>query len=179
MRTFLFSIFMLFAPVSHAEFCNWGFAGPKVHRCNGENYYHGTAACNSGLFRDVFCHERFNQNGQACADDNSAETMACYNRMVAPRRTDPAPGNNEWCNWGFAGPQVITCNGQRFVFGTAACPSGMYSNIFCKEELSESGKACSDDNSDITIRCYNRFMQTRPATRSGNQLQSNPSGAVR
>jgi hypothetical protein len=98
---------------------------------------------------------------------------------VAERKANPASKNDEWCNWGFAGPQVITCNGQKFVYGSAFCPSGMYRNIFCKEELSENGKGCSEDNSDITTSCYNRFMQSRPAIRGGGQQYSNPSGAVR
>ena len=179
MKTFFLLILTLSPAASQAEFCNWGFAGPKIYRCNGENYYHGNAACNSGLYRDIFCNAKLYQNGQACSDDNSAETLECYSKMVAPRRTQPAPKNNEWCNWGFAGPQMITCSGQKFVYGTAACPSGIYSNIFCKEALIDSGKECSNDNSDITIRCYNQFMQSRPANRGGSQQQPNPSGALR
>ncbi len=180
MRFFLltFSIFFSTVAFAQSEFCNWGFAGPQVYRCNGETYYHGTAACNSGIYRDIFCHERFNQNGRACSDDNSRETIDCYNRLVAPLRPSSPRTEHEWCNWGFAGPQVVTCRGQRFVFGTAACRSGIYKNIFCKEEFSGSGQACADDNSEVTVECYDRFIQARPAIRS-NQQNPNPSRAVR
>jgi hypothetical protein len=143
------------------EFCNWGFAGPKVFRCDGKNYVYGTAACPSGIYRAAFCQEKNMDDGKACSNDNEPATIDCYNKMVAPRKPSPAPKTDEWCNWGFEGPKVITCDGQRYVYGTAACPSGLYRGIFCREELSQSGKDCSDDNSPATIQCYDKVVQVR------------------
>lgn len=174
-KNLFFILFVIFyASFSHAEFCNWGYAGPKIFRCNGENYYSGTAACNSGLYRNIFCHERFNQSGKECSDDNSPETMECYNRMTGAR-TEPAPRRDDegFCNWGYAGPKIVTCEGQRFCFGSAACRTQMYSNIFCKEDNCGSGKKCADDSDAVTVRCYNRFIQTLPG---GGGLQSPANG---
>ncbi len=160
---FLFFI-SLVSIYAHADFCNWGFVGPKRHKCNGETYYYGTAACSSGFYQNIFCHERFNQDGRACGDDNSPDTVECYNSMVKPGRVEPRQDEDEgFCNWGFAGPKVITCEGEKFCFGSAACRNGIYSNIFCNEQFCQSAKQCSHDNAAKTVRCYNRFIQTEPS----------------
>lgn len=170
----------LFSFSAYAEFCNWGYAGPKIHRCNGENYYYGIAACDSGIYQDIFCHERFNQNGRACAADNSPETMECYNRMVRPGRVEPRRDQDEgFCNWGWSGPQIVTCEGQRFCYGSAACRNGFYSNIFCKERYCQSGRQCADDNATVTVRCYNRFTQIQPPRRGVGAGQQEPKRGVR
>jgi hypothetical protein len=168
-----------FTQVVQADFCNWGFAGPKHYRCDGVNYVYGSAADGSGFYRSLFCRDSLSDDCRDCRDDNAPATIACYNKMVASKQSKKE--SNEFCNWGIAGPKVITCNGQKYVYGTAACPSGIYSNIFCKEAFSYSGKACSDDNSPETIQCYNRFMRPSPPIiyNYGSGDRSNPAGAAR
>lgn len=181
MSRILFVILISLTSLSaFAEFCNWGYVGPKIHKCNRETYYYGTAACDSGFYQNIYCHERFNQDGRACADDNSPETIECYNRMVKPGRVEPRQDESEgFCNWGFAGPKVVTCEGEKFCFGSAACRNGFYSNIFCKERFCQSGEQCADDNADVTVRCYNRFIQTQPSRRGVGAGQQEPARGVR
>jgi hypothetical protein len=81
MKTILISLLLLFVSQARAEFCDWGFVGPKIYRCDDQNYYYGTAACRTGFYSNIFCNSKYSQDGKACADDDSPETIKCYNRM--------------------------------------------------------------------------------------------------
>jgi hypothetical protein len=72
--TLMTLIFLLSTP-SFAEFCNWGFVGPKKIKCDGEVYISGTVICGSELYRDVFCHSSKSHSGKDCAEDNSQQTV--------------------------------------------------------------------------------------------------------
>jgi hypothetical protein len=171
---------LLFFNFSQAEFCNWGFVGPKIISCKGEKYYFGTAACDSGIYRNLFCHEKFNQSGKECSDDVLPETIRCYNQMTG-ERTDPISKNEEegFCNWGFAGPKIVTCSGQRFCFGSTVCQNQTYRNIFCKEDNCGSGKKCAEDSDEITKNCYEQFIQTIPVSSEDIKSPKNGVGGVR
>ena len=67
------------------------------------------------------------------------------------------PNLSEYCNWGFAPPEKFECNGKTYVYGSAACASGFYENIFCEEQYASHGYTCQQDNSSYTIICFALF----------------------
>lgn len=83
MRTILvFIVLTLTSLTSFADDqCNWGSNPPKKYRCNGQTYIKGTAACRSGIYSGVFCHEALIKDGKACSEDVDAETMKCHQKL--------------------------------------------------------------------------------------------------
>ena len=142
-----------------SEFCNWGVVPPRPFVCNGKNYLYGTAACTSGTYRNIFCKEALGNDGAACAGDNDPDTIACYAKMTAPSTQPPKTNQTEYCNWGFSGARYFFCNGQNFVYGSASCSTGFFNNIFCKQELSGNPKDCANDQSEMTMQCYEKLIQ--------------------
>ena len=67
--------------------------------------------------------------------------------------------SNEFCNWGFAGPKYFKYRGKTYVYGSVACASGIYSDIFCEERYSKSGQNCVADNSPDTIACHQQMQR--------------------
>lgn len=175
MRKLLSILFVLLPAIANADFCNWGYSGRKTFRCNGEVYFHGSASCQSGFYSSLFCHERFGDDGRDCADDNSRSTMECYRRLNGTETSSPRTEGG-YCNWGYAGRQYFRCNGETFVYGSAVCDSGFYSNVFCRSELSSNGKACANDNSSVTVSCYKQLMQPRSTSYYGSSRSGWPRG---
>jgi hypothetical protein len=176
---FIFILALALSSNSYAdEFCNWGYAGPKVYTCNGQKYCYGTAACSSGIYRGVFCKERFCDQGKDCADDNSKETIDCYDKLIAKEDPKEEP-ESEFCSWGYNGSQTIRCNGKEYCYGTAACASGIYSNVFCRIENCQQGKSCQDDNNPDTISCYDQTVGKRKSPQDSWPRTDRPSGAVK
>ena len=66
-------------PPNLNEFCNWGFAGPQKFECRGKTYTYGSVACKSGFYQNVFCESKYSTHGYTCQEDESPDTIACYN----------------------------------------------------------------------------------------------------
>jgi hypothetical protein len=150
-------------PRAHAEVCNWGVSGAKPIKCEGETYYYGSAACASGFYKGVFCHEKFYGDGRACADDNAPQTVRCYQKYIGSDSTPQGPptppqAKGEFCNWGFVGPKTYVCEGVEFCSGTAACGLEVYRGVFCQMKNCQHGRECRDDNDPITVRCHDKLL---------------------
>ena len=65
-------------------------------------------------------------------------------------------------NWGIAGTQQFKCRGGNYIYGSAACNSGFYLNVFCESKYSTHGYTCQQDTSPDTIACYDIFKSTHP-----------------
>ncbi len=137
------------------EFCNWGVIGPKIFECRGKKYAHGSTYCPSGSYENIFCEDRLSANGRACQADQSPDTVFCRQQF---QQSQTANVENEFCDWGI-GPEFFECQGKVYVYGSADCPSGFYSNIFCEERYSNNGRACQDDRSQETVICNRQFQQ--------------------
>ena len=141
--------------------CNWGTAGPQRFQCRGKTYVYGIISCSSGFTEDVFCEEQYSYSGQACKADTSPDTVACHSLLPpsgSPPHSPPgtSPGHsNEFCNWGFAGPQRFHCRGKTYIYGVVSCvPSGVTGELFCEEQYVHNGPACKADNSPDTVACH-------------------------
>jgi hypothetical protein len=178
MKILLFISSLLVGSTSFAENCNWGFNGATEYTCGSETFLSGSAACDSGFYSRLFCNTKFEDDGQACANDNSVATMKCYEKMIGPTKNKPPVGikrfggkadskdDEGFCNWGFDGPKIVVCNGKRFCAGVAACRNKIYHNLFCAEEFCESGKACAADESNSTVQCY--LSTSKTPSKSGS-----------
>ena len=170
MRKFLLPLTVIFlSPLANAEFCDWGYAGAKHYVCKGEAYVYGSAACPSRYYEKIFCPEKLSGDAQRCADDNSKQTVECYNLMRQHKlgRGGHLSDVDDQCTWGESGPQRYLCGGERFCYGTAVCSSGFYQDSFCREDLCGSGKKCANDNAPITLRCYELVTGHRPPSAHG------------
>ena len=66
--------------------CQWNFAGPKRHPCNGEQYCVGSVNCgpaSPSAFQVIMCHPRNCSSASACLADQSPETKYCKH-LLAP-----------------------------------------------------------------------------------------------
>ena len=78
----LFALALLLTAVgAEAEFCNWGFVGPRKYKCEEQNYIFGSPICDSGRYKNIFCHEQFFADGKACSEDASEATKLCYEKF--------------------------------------------------------------------------------------------------
>lgn len=62
--------------------CFWGFVGTETFQCGEDTYYHGTARCKNGTYKNIFCNSIHAKSGANCIKDKSAETIACHNKFV-------------------------------------------------------------------------------------------------
>ena len=58
---------------------------------------------------------------------------------------------------------MIVCEGQKFCYGNIDCTNGcgnvqLYQNLFCREELLNTGKDCAKDSAPVTKRCYTQLI---------------------
>ena len=84
------------------------------------------------------------------------------NKISKKEDTGRNPANaNDFCNWGFAGPKQFQCRGKKYLYGSVACSSGIYSSVFCESKYHNSGRDCSADNSPDTIACYKQMQQSQ------------------
>ena len=95
-----------------------------------------------------------NNDPAVIAVEKPVQTVAPIPPAATPVITPPSTPAADNCRWGSLGIREFTCEGEVYIYGSASCRSGFYKSIFCKEEYKDNGKACSNDNSQETQRCY-------------------------
>ena len=113
--------------------------------------------CATGVLFAVSC----NKPSPPKTPPSSTTTTSTTGAPTSPTPVIVQPPKNinlsEYCNWGFAPPEKFECNGKLYVYGSAACVSGFYENIFCEEQYASHGYTCQQDNSAYTIICFALF----------------------
>ena len=143
---------------------SWGTAEPLKVECEGEQYLYSVALDNMDLtYKNTFCASQHAKSADECSNpENITEkSQKCYKKLLhAPSQIKMS---NELCSWGSTGAKMIVCEGQKFGYGNLDCTDSrgnvqLYHNVFCREELLNTGKDCTKDSAPVTKRCYAQLI---------------------